>query len=86
MLFGSPKSSVTSDDKNWIEEAFLFLEKEYGREYLKSMKTIEPTKEFFPIDFKGTEENAEELTRIVCGYMDIKDVQIDLHYFSDSPN
>lgn len=85
MLFAKPKPTVTPEDKEWIEEAFLWFEKEYTREYLKNVRTIEPTKEFFPIDFKGTEKNAEDLTKIICGYMDIKDVQIDLHYFNDSP-
>ncbi len=85
MLFGKPKPTVTPEDKEWIEEAFLWFEEEYTRDYLKNVRTIEPTKEFFPIDFKGTEKNAEDLTKKICEYMDIKDVQIDLHYFSDKP-
>lgn len=85
MLLGKPKPTVTPEDKDWIEEAFLWLEGEYTRDYLKNVKTIEPTKEFFPIDFKGTEENAEYFVRMICEYMDIKDVQVDLHYFSDKP-
>ena len=85
MLFGKPKPTVTPEDKVWIEEAFLWFEEEYTRDLLKNIKTIEPTKEFFPLDFNGTEKNAEELTKIICEYMDIKNVQIDLHYFSDKP-
>ncbi|HEY5746934.1 MAG TPA: hypothetical protein VIU12_12705 [Chryseolinea sp.] len=85
MLFGKPKPTVTPEDKDWIEEAFLWFEEEYTRDFLKNVRTIEPTKEFFSIDFKGTEKNAEDLTKMICGYMDIKDVQIDLHYFSDKP-
>ena len=53
MLFGKPKPTVTPEDKDWIEEAFLWFEGEYTRDYLKAIKLIEPTKEFFPIDFKG---------------------------------
>jgi hypothetical protein len=85
MLFGKPKSTVTPEDKEWIEDAFLWLEKEYTRDYLKSVRIIEPTKAFFPIDFKGTEKNAEDLTKMISDYMDIKDAHIDLHYFSDKP-
>lgn len=85
MLFGKPKPTVTPEDKDWIEEAFLWLEGEYTSDYLKNVRFYEPTKEFFPIDFKGTEQNAEDLTKIICEYMDIKDVQIDLHYFNDKP-
>lgn len=85
MLFGKPKPTVTPEDKDWIEEAFLWFEGEYTRDFLKTMTFVEPTKEFFPIDFKGTEQNAEDLTKMICEYMYIKDVQIDLHYFSDKP-
>jgi hypothetical protein len=85
MLFGKPKPTITPEDKEWVEEAFLWFEKEYSREYLKTVRFIEPTKEFFPIEFRGTKENAEELVKIICDYMDIRDAQVDLHYFSDKP-
>lgn len=85
MIFGKPKPTVTQDDKDWIEEAFLWLEKQYGQDYLKNVQTIEPTKESFPLDFKGTEENAEQLTKMICDYMQIKDAKIELYYFSDKP-
>lgn len=85
MFFGKPKPTVTPDDKDWIEEAFVWLEQQYGQDFLKNVVTVEPTKQFFPIDFKGTEKNAEQLTEIICDYMQIKDVKIDLHYFSDKP-
>ena len=85
MLFGAPKPTVTSEDKEWVEEAFLWFESQYSREYLKNLRIIEPTKEFFPLDFKGTEENADELARMICDCMQIKNVRIDLHYFSDKP-
>ncbi|MEP2669552.1 MAG: hypothetical protein ABJH04_11180 [Cyclobacteriaceae bacterium] len=85
MFFGKPKPTVTQEDKEWIEDAFLWLEQEYTREYLKSVRVIEPTKEFFPINFKGTEENANELATIICDYMGIKDAEINFHYFSDQP-
>jgi hypothetical protein len=85
MLFGKPKPTVTPEDQDWIEEAFLWFEAEYTREYLKTIRIIEPTREFFPIDFKGTEQNASDVTTIVCNYMNIRNIQIDLHYFSDKP-
>lgn len=85
MLFGKPKPTVTPEDKDWIEEAFLWFEQEYTSDYLKSVKILVPTKEFFPIDFKGTQENAEQLTKMICEHMFIKDVKIDLHFFNDKP-
>lgn len=85
MLFGKAKPTVTPEDKDWTEEAFLWFEREYTSDYLKNVRFYEPTKEFFPIDFKGTKQNAEKLTGIICEYMDIKNVDIDLHFFSDKP-
>jgi len=85
MFFGKPKPTVTPEDKDWVEEAFIWFEEQYGQDYLRNLVIIEPTKEFFPIDFKGAEENAEQLTQRICAYMQIKDVKIDLHYFSDKP-
>jgi hypothetical protein len=85
MFFGKAKPTVTPEDKDWVEDSFLWLEQQYSRDFLKSGNIIEPTKEFFPIDFKGIEANAEELTRMISEFMRIKDAQIDLHYFSDKP-
>jgi hypothetical protein len=85
MFFGKPKPTVTPEDKDWIEDAFIWLEQQYGQERLKHVVTIEPTKEFFPIDFNGSRDNAERLTEMICSHMQIKDVKIDLHYFSDKP-
>lgn len=85
MFFGKAKPTVTPHDKAWTEEAFLWFEQQYGQDFLKNVQTIEPTKEFFPLDFKGTEENAEQLTSMICDYMQIKDAKIELYYFSDRP-
>lgn len=85
MIFGKPKPTVTPEDKDWIEEAFIWFEQQYGQDFLKNVVTITPTKDFFPIDFKGTKENAEQLTEMICDYMQIKDAKIHLHYFSDKP-
>lgn len=85
MFFGKPKPTVTPEDKDWIDEAFLWFEQEYGHDYLKSVRTIEPTKEFFPIDFKGTYQNAEDLVKIICKHMFIKNAEIKLNFFSDKP-
>jgi hypothetical protein len=37
MLFGKPKPTVTPKDKDCIEEAFLWFEQEYTRDYLKNV-------------------------------------------------
>ena len=49
MFFGKPKPTVTRADKDWNEEAFLSFERQYGRELLMNVRTIEPTTEFFSV-------------------------------------
>lgn len=84
MIFSKPKLTVTPEDKEWIEDAFLWFEEQYTPEFLRSLRIVEPTKEFFSIEFKGTEDNAFQLTEIICDLMNIKNADIELHFYSDS--
>jgi len=82
MIFGKPKPTVTPEDQEWIEDAFIWFEQQYSRDYLKSLKIIEPTKEFFDYQFTGKEEDAEFALRKITEYMDIKGANIELYFFS----
>lgn len=84
-MFSKPKPTVTPEDKAWIEEAFLWFEKQYGTEYLKRLPIVEPTLEFFDRNFDGTEADAEFILARTCEFMQIKDANIHLYFFSDSP-
>jgi hypothetical protein len=85
MIFGKPKPTVTPGDKEWIEDAFLWFEEQYGRDYLKSLRIIEPTKEFFDLQFTGIESDAEFVLKKILEYMDIKGANIELYFFSEAP-
>jgi hypothetical protein len=85
MLFGKAKPTVKAEDRVWIEDAFIWFEEQYGRDFLKSIKIIEPTKEFFDHKFTGTEEDAEFALNQITKYMDIKGAKIELYYFSEAP-
>lgn len=85
MFFRKPKPTVTLGDQKWIEDAFIWFEEQYGRDYLKSLKIIEPTKEFFNHRFAGTESDAEFALKKITEYMGIKGANIELYYFSESP-
>ena len=73
------------EDQQRVEEAFLWFEAQYGKDYLKNIPIIEPTKSFFDHDFKGVEEDAEFALDKICQYMDIKGVAIELYYFVEAP-
>lgn len=85
MLFGKPKPTVTQDDKEWVEEAFLWLEEQYGTEFLKNIRIIEPTKEFFNHQFTGTEQDTEFALAKCMEYMDIRSANVDLYFFAEAP-
>lgn len=80
------KPPVTEDDKEWIEEALLFLQESFGKEYFKSLETILPNREFYDIAFSGAEEDAFFVLNQTKIYMDIDDsVAIRLKFYSESP-
>jgi len=85
MLFGKPKPTVTPEDKEWVEDAFLWFEEQYSRDFLKRVKVIEPTKEFFGHQFLGKEEDAQFVLTKCMEYMDIKSVDVQLYFFSEAP-
>lgn len=85
MLFGKPKPTVTPDDQQWVEEAFLWLEEQYGSQYLKDIKIIEPTKAFFDHQFSGAESDAEYALEKCMEYMDIRNANVELYFFAEAP-
>lgn len=85
MFFNKLKPSVTKEDKDWIDDSFLWFEGQYGRNYLKSVRIIEPTREFFNIEFSGKEEDAHFVLSKCLEYMDIKAVKVDLNFYSEAP-
>lgn len=85
MLFSKSKPTVTPEDKAWVEEAFQWFESQYTPEYLRNLRIIEPTREFFDRDFDGSKEDALFVLEKVCEYMEVKDVDIQLYFFSEAP-
>ena len=45
------KSPITEEDQNWLEDAFLWYEDQFGRESLTAFKTLTPTKSDFNWEF-----------------------------------
>lgn len=85
MFFGKPKPTVTPEDKEWIEDAFIWFEEQYGRDFLQNVKVIEPTKAFFDHQFTGTKADAEYALERCMDYMDLKITNVRLYYFSEAP-
>jgi hypothetical protein len=81
----SVKLPVTEDDKEWVEEYMLHLRDNFGAEHFDDIQTVLPNREFYNIDFTGTEEDAYFILEQTKIYMSIENDTIRLKFFSDSP-
>lgn len=79
------KLPITDEDKVWVDEDLNWLRAEFGEDHFMEIKTITPTKDFYERSFDGTEKDAEFILMRTMELMNIKDVDIKLNFFSDSP-
>jgi len=86
-MFWSKKKKlpITNDDKTWIEENLNWLRTEFGQEHFMEIRTVTPTKDFYERTFDGSEKDAEFILERTMELMNIKDIEIKLEFFSDSP-
>lgn len=86
-MFWSKKKKlpITQQDKEWTEEALLFIKDSFGEDCFNSINTILPTKEYYNINFKGNEEDAVFILEQTKIYMDFEDFEVSLDFFSDNP-
>lgn len=79
-----PKSPITPEDQIWVEDSFQFLIANFGEDHLLTLKTVEPTKEFFNRDFDGSEEDAHFILVRCLELMGIKKEAIVLEFYSEN--
>jgi HEAT repeat protein len=82
----SLKCPVDVFEKVWIERRMSWLARAFGVEFLSDAVVIEPTAEFFPDPYKGTENDARGIFDRVCEYMEIAPGSVDLGFLpTDDP-
>lgn len=79
------KLPITNEDKIWVDEDLKWLRTEFGEKHFMEIQTVTPTKDFYERTFDGTEKDAEFILERTMELMDIRDVKIELNFFSDSP-
>jgi hypothetical protein len=79
------KLPITDEDKIWVDEDLNWLRTEFGEEHFMEIQTVTPTKYFYERTFDGTEKNAEFILERTKELMNIRDIDIQLDFFSDSP-
>ena len=79
------KLPITNEDKIWIDHNLNWLIEEFGEKHFMTIRTITPTEDFYNRTFDGTEKDAEFILERTMELMNIKNVDINLNFFSDSP-
>jgi hypothetical protein len=83
MLNFFPKLPVTEDDRLWVDEGFLRLEKLLGRRRLLDARVMLPIAEDFPDHYDKTAAAAERLFCRVCECMHVDRSLIEFEIFPD---
>jgi hypothetical protein len=75
------KSPLIDDQRQWIDERFAWLRKEFGDDRLNA-PVVTPTDEFFPGRYTPTAAGAAILLDRVCGYMGVDRSRLDLQLYT----
>lgn len=78
-----PECPISEDIRIWMEDAFIWLIKQFGEQKIISIKQKFPTQEDFPIDFDGSEEVAYKKLIIVANQMDVDANNINLSFYNE---
>ncbi|WP_298424818.1 hypothetical protein [uncultured Kordia sp.] len=79
------KLPITAEDKIWVDKTLNWLRKELNENHFMEIRTITPTKGFYNRDFDRSEQDAEFILKRTMELMQIRNADIKLEFFSDSP-
>lgn len=77
------KCPVEPAARQWIDERWDWLTRQFGRNRLRAGAVVLPIAEFFPDPYEGTEECVRRMLDRVCGYMDVDPGIVELSLFRD---
>lgn len=80
-----PACPVNEQTREWLDRRWTWLEKQFGLRRLLNHPLILPNAEFFPDPFYGTEEEMRHVLRLVCKYMDVDPLTVELCFYEDEP-
>src|SRR5262245_42758672 len=82
--FGKPQCPLDFDEKVWIERRMAWLANSFGVERMLKAPVIEPTAEFFPDVYRGTDEDVEKILDRLCVFMGIERERLRLDFFDEA--
>lgn len=83
MLGFRPKLPISEDERLWVDQGFVRLEKLLGRNRLAQSRVILPTPEDFPDPYDRSPAAAEKIFRRVCTSMKVDRSLIQLEVIPD---
>lgn len=83
MSWFTPKCPINADEKEWLEDSFLWLTEEFGEKTLQDVQIILPDETFFPDEFTADFSYLQNTLRRVCGFMNVEYESIEVSLFSD---
>jgi hypothetical protein len=83
-MFGlRPKLPVTDEERNWVDDGFLRLERALGEKRMRQCTVILPTDEFFPDPYDRSGAALESIFRRICSYMHVDRSLVELAEIPD---
>lgn len=80
MFWITPKLPVDAETKAWIDEAFVWLIDELGRDVLTSVDVILPVEDYFPDPYNGSRASIRRMLDRVCEYMDVDPALVEVRF------
>ena len=86
-LFSNKQSSecpIAPETRLWMENAFLWLAGQFGRDNIAQKKMLLPIPEHFPISYDGTKDYLTKTAEIVALQMEIDISDITLEFYEQN--
>lgn len=78
-----PSCPLITGEKVWIETRLNWLARRLGRERLLTSTVVEPSDEFFPGEFRSTDEDAQRIYCRIADHMQIDPARVELRIYDE---
>ena len=75
------ESPIENGAREWVNDRFDWLLRQFGLERMQSTRTIVPSTSFFREKYEQTEEGVRKLFDLTCGWMGIDPSSIELEFW-----
>ena len=76
--------TINLNTRLWMENSFLWMVAEFGKENIISKKTVTPTIEYFDIEYDGSIDSLIKTAKIIAQQMDVDFDSVNLEIYNES--